>query len=84
MKLSLNLDLRLVEAAAWFSDNPNTSDIEGEMRALVLEAIKQEREACAKVCDERAKEASLLEETTEYYEAEECAAAIRDRATDRG
>ena len=43
------------------------------------ERLKQEREACAKVCDERAAKAPMGSD--EQCEAEDCAAAIRARGT---
>ena len=43
----------------------------------VREAVAAEREACAKVCDERAATAPIGSD--EQCEAEDCAAAIRAR-----
>jgi hypothetical protein len=43
----------------------------------VREAVAAEREACAKVCDERAKSAPMGSD--EQCEAEDCAAGIRAR-----
>ena len=59
-------------------------------RTVTDAAIALEREACAKVCDERAEAAQKeYAQTTgmcreRIYEAEDCAAAIRARSVNNG
>lgn len=45
------LERKIAEAAEWFCDNPNCSDIEDALRELVAEAMSIENEACAKIAD---------------------------------
>jgi orotate phosphoribosyltransferase-like protein len=55
-------------------------EIDTEVRAMIKEAVDAEREACAKVCDERA--ATHPIGSDEQCEAEDCAAAIRARSNE--
>jgi hypothetical protein len=52
-------------------------------REYAVLAVKQEREACAKLCDERSREFILAGTTTNWefraHGAEDCAAAIRNQ-----
>jgi len=52
-------------------------DCDEEVLKLVNAAIEAEREACAKMCDERAANAPIGSD--EQCEAEDCAFAIRER-----
>jgi len=45
-----------------------------------IDSAKAERQACAKVCADRAAAASLACDAVTYYEADECEAAILERS----
>ena len=60
------------EIAELLKERPNQPHY---IAALVKRAVKEEREACAKVCEEQAKVLS----DSKACSAEDCAAAIRAR-----
>lgn len=68
--------IRLSCEAGW--PDPEGEDLEIFVKFAELVA-QHEREACAKICDDRATEASIACLRDAYYEADECADAIRSR-----
>jgi hypothetical protein len=66
------------EAIKWNSLHSCHADCQNPACVIVREAVAAEREACAKVCDERAAVHPMGSD--EQCEAEDCAAAIRARA----
>ena len=65
------------EAIKWNSIHSCHADCQNPACVIVREAVAAEREACAKVCDERA--AAHPMGSDEQCEAEDCADAIRAR-----
>jgi hypothetical protein len=69
--------IRMAQEAGWGFNNSRDSDfVKAQLKFAALVAAA-EREACAKVCDERA--AAHPMGSDEQCEAEDCAAAIRAR-----
>jgi hypothetical protein len=84
----LDLVRKKLDQGLYFGKDHITRATDRELIDFAEALIAQEREACAKVCDERAEAAELdwlannkTEFLYEYHEAEECAQAIRNRET---
>jgi len=68
----------IIERMGWpLNANSAISDLVDRVEAVVRKAEEAEREACAKLCDERASKAPMGSD--EQCEAEDCAYAIRAR-----
>jgi len=76
--MSLRIDVIRLTGDAGFGATLTHEHLDALTR-LVDMAQAAEREACAKVCDERASSAPIGSD--EQCEAEDCAAAIRARGT---
>ena len=61
----------------WQEGSEKSIGVDELIHQALTKVREDEREACAKVCEEEGDE--LLEDSLEWYAAEECGKAIRER-----